>query len=367
MTRRLPAPFTLADFDFALPRELIAQHPAAERSASRLLDGTRPTPRATAASATCPTLLRAGDLLVVNDTRVIKARLFGVKASGGAVEVLVERVEAGRRRASRSCARARRRRPGSIDPLRRCASTPRCSAAPGSDGVAVPPALPGRAARRCSSATATCRCRPTSTRADDGRRRRALPDRVRRAPGRGRRADRGAALRRRAARRARRARRRARRGHAARRRRHLPAGARREPRRAPRCTASATRSAPATVAAIARGARARRPRRRGRHDQPARARIGGAAQRAARARAGARRDRPLHHAGLRVPRRRPAAHQLPPAEEHAADAGRARSPAASASARSTRHAIARALPLLQLRRRDAARARAPCRRIATIR
>jgi S-adenosylmethionine:tRNA ribosyltransferase-isomerase len=86
-------PLALSDFDFALPRELIAQHPAAERSASRLLDG-RAAPPHDRRFRDLPELLRRGDLLVVNDTAVIKARLFGVKASGGAVEVLVERVEA---------------------------------------------------------------------------------------------------------------------------------------------------------------------------------------------------------------------------------------------------------------------------------
>ena len=84
----------LSDFDFALPRELIAQHPAAERSAARLLDA-RADPAQDRHVRDLPELLRAGDLLVVNDTAVIKARLFGVKASGGAVEALVERVEDG--------------------------------------------------------------------------------------------------------------------------------------------------------------------------------------------------------------------------------------------------------------------------------
>jgi S-adenosylmethionine:tRNA ribosyltransferase-isomerase len=84
-------PHTVADFDFALPPELIAQHPTAERSASRLLDGrgTIPVDRV---FRELPSLLNAGDLLVFNDTRVIKARLFGRKASGGAVEALIERV-----------------------------------------------------------------------------------------------------------------------------------------------------------------------------------------------------------------------------------------------------------------------------------
>jgi S-adenosylmethionine:tRNA ribosyltransferase-isomerase len=84
----------LADFDFALPPELIAQHPAAERSASRLLDGSGAVP-VDRAFRELPSLLQAGDLLVFNDTRVIKARLLGEKATGGAVELLVERVLGG--------------------------------------------------------------------------------------------------------------------------------------------------------------------------------------------------------------------------------------------------------------------------------
>jgi S-adenosylmethionine:tRNA ribosyltransferase-isomerase len=87
----MPRAFTLSDFDFALPPELIAQHPASERSASRLLDG-RGDPPVDRAFRDLPALLEAGDLLVFNDTRVIKARLLGAKASGGAVEALVERV-----------------------------------------------------------------------------------------------------------------------------------------------------------------------------------------------------------------------------------------------------------------------------------
>jgi S-adenosylmethionine:tRNA ribosyltransferase-isomerase len=81
----------LGDFDFDLPDELIAQHPAAERSGSRLLDGTA-APFVDRIFRDLPGLLNAGDLLVFNDTRVIKARLFGAKATGGGVEVLVERV-----------------------------------------------------------------------------------------------------------------------------------------------------------------------------------------------------------------------------------------------------------------------------------
>jgi S-adenosylmethionine:tRNA ribosyltransferase-isomerase len=83
--------FTLADFDFTLPPELVAQHPAPERSGSRLLDGSGPAP-VDRAFRDLPHLLNPGDLLVFNDTQVIKARLFGEKASGGKLELLVERV-----------------------------------------------------------------------------------------------------------------------------------------------------------------------------------------------------------------------------------------------------------------------------------
>ena len=80
-----------ADFDFELPERLIAQHPPERRGASRLLhlSGTALEDRR---FADLPGLLGENDLLVFNDTRVIKARLFGIKESGGQVEVLVERV-----------------------------------------------------------------------------------------------------------------------------------------------------------------------------------------------------------------------------------------------------------------------------------
>ena len=83
--------FSLSDFDFTLPPELIAQHPAAERSASRLLDG-RGALAADRRFTDLPGLLLPGDLLVFNDTKVVKARLFGHKSSGGALELLIERV-----------------------------------------------------------------------------------------------------------------------------------------------------------------------------------------------------------------------------------------------------------------------------------
>ena len=82
---------TVDAFDFPLPSELIAQHPAAERSGSRMLHvcGQR---QKDCQFTDLPTLLKAGDLLVFNDTRVIKARFFGIKKSGGQVEVLLERI-----------------------------------------------------------------------------------------------------------------------------------------------------------------------------------------------------------------------------------------------------------------------------------
>ncbi|MGM9482477.1 tRNA preQ1(34) S-adenosylmethionine ribosyltransferase-isomerase QueA [Roseateles sp. NT4] len=85
------AAYTVADFDFDLPPELIAQHPAAERSASRLLDASR-AELVDRVFRELPGLLNAGDLLIFNNTQVIKARLFGVKSTGGNVEALVERV-----------------------------------------------------------------------------------------------------------------------------------------------------------------------------------------------------------------------------------------------------------------------------------
>ena len=83
----------LSDFDYELPPALIAQHPASERAASRLLhlDG-RSGELADRQFRDLPNLLEAGDVLVMNDTRVIKARLTGRKETGGRVEVLVERV-----------------------------------------------------------------------------------------------------------------------------------------------------------------------------------------------------------------------------------------------------------------------------------
>ncbi|MEO7727717.1 MAG: S-adenosylmethionine:tRNA ribosyltransferase-isomerase, partial [Burkholderiales bacterium] len=83
----------LSDFDYVLPPALIAQYPAAERTASRLLHLDGPSGElADRQFHELPNLVQSGDVLVMNDTRVIKARLTGRKDSGGQVEVLVERV-----------------------------------------------------------------------------------------------------------------------------------------------------------------------------------------------------------------------------------------------------------------------------------
>ncbi len=83
--------YTLSDFDFELPKELIAQAPLAERSASRLLVVGEHDIR----DCRFPQLLdylEAGDVLVFNNTKVLKARFYGTRLSGGKVEILVERV-----------------------------------------------------------------------------------------------------------------------------------------------------------------------------------------------------------------------------------------------------------------------------------
>ncbi|WP_175798867.1 tRNA preQ1(34) S-adenosylmethionine ribosyltransferase-isomerase QueA [Burkholderia ambifaria] len=87
--------FTLSDFDFNLPPELIAQTALPERTASRLLEVDRTVEPARLVDrnfAELPSCIAPGDLLVFNDTRVLKARFFGQKASGGKIEVLIERV-----------------------------------------------------------------------------------------------------------------------------------------------------------------------------------------------------------------------------------------------------------------------------------
>ncbi len=83
----------LQDFDFDLPPECIAQFPAEQRAGSRMLHlEVREGALRDAMFADLAEYVRAGDVMVFNDTRVIKARLHGVKDSGGRVEVMVERV-----------------------------------------------------------------------------------------------------------------------------------------------------------------------------------------------------------------------------------------------------------------------------------
>jgi S-adenosylmethionine:tRNA ribosyltransferase-isomerase len=84
-------PLTVDDFDYELPPALIAQCPTSERRASRLLR-LRRGDLSDHSFAELPQFLTPGDVLVFNDTRVIKARLFGAKDTGGRVEVLIERV-----------------------------------------------------------------------------------------------------------------------------------------------------------------------------------------------------------------------------------------------------------------------------------
>ena len=90
------APLSLSEFNYALPPALIAQHPPAVRGASRLLhlqpDAPGDDQLQDRQFADLPQLLGAGDLLLLNDTRVLKARLHGRKDSGGRVELLVERL-----------------------------------------------------------------------------------------------------------------------------------------------------------------------------------------------------------------------------------------------------------------------------------
>src|SRR5262245_22663810 len=82
----------LSDFDYSLPPELIAQRPAERRDGSRLLHLDAAGKLRDLRFADFPGLVGAGDALVLNDTRVIKARLAGRKSTGGAAEIFVERV-----------------------------------------------------------------------------------------------------------------------------------------------------------------------------------------------------------------------------------------------------------------------------------
>ncbi len=125
---RSPVPgFAVSDYHYDLPESLIAQHPTAKRGSSRLLcvDGAHNELRDRQFSD-LPSLLREGDLLVLNDTRVVPARLYGKKDSGGRVEVMLERLHADgsatvQIRASKSP------RPGTVIDLERAQVTVRVS------------------------------------------------------------------------------------------------------------------------------------------------------------------------------------------------------------------------------------------------
>lgn len=93
LTNKVAAGCRVDDYEYELPENLIAQTPLARRSASRLLtvDGTNGGFADLSFSA-IETLLRPGDLLVVNNTKVVPARIYGTKETGGRVEILLERV-----------------------------------------------------------------------------------------------------------------------------------------------------------------------------------------------------------------------------------------------------------------------------------
>lgn len=82
----------ISDFDFTLPDQLIAQHPPEVRGSSRLLVALPDMPLQDRAFGDLPDYIEAGDVLVFNNTKVMKARLFGQKESGGKIEALIERV-----------------------------------------------------------------------------------------------------------------------------------------------------------------------------------------------------------------------------------------------------------------------------------
>lgn len=88
-----PEPYTLSDFDFVLPESLIAQTPAASRTASRLLKVISEQQFTHATFADIANEFVAGDVLVINNTKVMPARLLGKKLSGGRLEIFVERIQ----------------------------------------------------------------------------------------------------------------------------------------------------------------------------------------------------------------------------------------------------------------------------------
>lgn len=92
LNNQAPRVLSVADYNYELPDALIARYPLEERSASKLLYLPAQRPLEDHVFTALPDLLNAGDLIVFNDTKVMKARLFGNKDTGGKVEVLIERL-----------------------------------------------------------------------------------------------------------------------------------------------------------------------------------------------------------------------------------------------------------------------------------
>ena len=363
MTRdavHLPPPsgdLRLGDFDFELPAELIAQHPAAERSGSRLLDGTGRAVRG-------PRLPRA-------PRPAAARRPAGLQRHARDQGAAVRRQGHGRRRRGAGRARAAARRGLGPHPREQVApaghhadasATPpparpsrcRCSAAAAPTTRCSTCAFPATSSR-CSSSMATCRCRPTSptpTRPTTcGATRPSSPTAPAPSP---RPPPRCISTRRCSPSIA------ARGVQPARVTLHVGAGTFQPVRSDDLARAQdahrVVRRAAGDGRRRAAHARRGRARRRDRHHHRARAGVGrrrGA--QAGRGHAAGRRGRDahLHHAGLPLPGGRPAGDQLPPAQEHADDAGE-RVLGHGAHPRALRARDRAALPLLQLRRRDAA-------------
>ena len=324
------------DFDYELPPELIAQEPAPERTAARLLVARSRArrARATRASRTSRRCCAPGDLLVLNDTRVIPARVRGRRPSGGRLEVLFVRPLA-RRTSGRRWSAARREPGERVHLRRRRAASGSASLGDGRWRLRLDVGRAG--ARRGSSGVGEVPLPPYIRRPDGPTRgrSRALPDGLRaRRRARSRRRPPGCTSRRSCS--------------------TALAAARRRARARSRCTSgpgrscpsadddldahtharrSGTRSPATRRRAIAARARRRRPRRRGRDDDGARARVGGRRRRGSRP--ATARPTLFIRPGPPLPRRRRAAHELPPAAHAAARAGRRASPAGSACARRT--------------------------------
>ena len=344
--------FTLSDFDFDLPPELIAQSPLAERSAAGCSTSTAAR---TPGTLDRPPFHRSADLLRratcwSSTTPACSRRACSATRPAAARSRCWSSASPARRRRSRRSARQQEPAGGQRAPPGRCVRRRRVGERASAFFTLR---FPGRRldadrAPRPRAAAAVHRAR--RRRADDDSATRPCSRRIRaRSPRR-----RPACIStRRCSQRSTRAACSARR-HAARRRRHVPAGARREPRRAPDAQRVVQRAAGDSSTAIARDAGARRPRRRGRHDRRARAR-------SRRARASGR----LPAGGSARPTsssRRASAFRVVdllvtnfhlPKSTLLMLVSRLRGPRARSAPRIA-HAIDAALPLLQLRRRDAA-------------